>query len=54
MNVNEHGAPISGQYSDYCKLQVNERIHGINPDDPITTQRLLNLASELHLMDVNT
>jgi hypothetical protein len=33
---------------------VNERIHGIDPNDPLTTQRLLNLVIELQLMDVNT
>jgi len=54
MNLEEHGVPKSGQHSDYRKLQVNERIHGIDPDDPRTTQRLLDLAIELQLINANT
>lgn len=47
MYLKETGSSKKGELTDLKKLLANERIHGIDAADPTTTQRLLDLASEL-------
>jgi hypothetical protein len=53
MKLNETALPQKGQLSDFDKLKANERIHGIRADDPMTTQRLVDLAIEMNLISID-
>ena len=53
MCLKEGGASKKGELSDYKKLEANERIHGIDAEDPLTTQRLVDLALELNYISAH-
>jgi hypothetical protein len=53
MSLDETALPKNGQKSDLYKLEVNERIHGIKADDPMTTQRLIDLSIEMNLISLD-
>ena len=50
MGLSETKKPKPGEQRDYDKLVANERLHGIRTDDPITTNRLIDLAIEMKLI----
>ena len=53
MGLKEAAVAKTNELSDYRKLELNERIHEIYADIPMTTQRLVNLAAEMKLISAD-
>jgi hypothetical protein len=54
MDLNEWAVPKEGDQPDYTILAANELIHGIDASNPITTQRLTELAIDMNLISADT